>query len=235
MKRIRGAISEPSRLVARLEDGNARSARHCPGARAESARTGGSPRPPTTPPTIGASGIAGSLNDAVELTLPVNPPVRAQFDDRSGQTESEAKLPVPLRHDAYLPSSRLTVTITPSVAASLYSNVNYLIEYPYGCVEQTVSSFLPALRLQALFTARHIPPTDKLNKTPEIVRDGLARLSTLEREEGGWGWGRWGNLDIWMTSYALLAREEAGQAGYQVPDSEHARTRVGAGGSQSRE
>jgi len=173
---------------------------------------------------IGASAIAqervaaarSSLNDAVELVLPVNPFTKTQFDSWAGQTEDKAAVIASVRDDSVLDRTQLTVAIAPSVASSLFSSLDYLVHYPYGCVEQTVSTFLPDLYVLQLLEARGLGGSELAKRIPPIVRDGLARLSSLRREEGGWGWGRWGELDIWMTSYALLALQEARAAGYQT-------------------
>ena len=37
----------------------------------------------------------------------------------------------------------LHVEVSPSIAGSLFSALDYLTSYPYGCTEQTMSSFLP--------------------------------------------------------------------------------------------
>ena len=42
------------------------------------------------------------------------------------------------------PGSRLLgIRVSPSIAGSLFGALDYLTTYPYGCVEQTMSSFLP--------------------------------------------------------------------------------------------
>jgi len=165
---------------------------------------------------IGGSALSGALQDAVELTLPVNPLTRTQFDAWSGRTEGQVELILPIRDDSALDRSVLTLGVSPSVAASLFSSLDYLVHYPYGCVEQTVSSFLPSLHVLQLLQARGMGDSPLARRIPPMLADGLARLSSLQREEGGWGWGRWGELDIWMTSYALMALQEAKQAGYQT-------------------
>ncbi len=166
--------------------------------------------------TIGASAISGTLQDALELTLPVNPFTRTQFDAWSGQTESEANLILPVRDDSTLDRNRLTIAVAPSLASSLFSSLDYLATYPYGCVEQTTSAFLPNLYVLQLLQARGLGEAPLARRLPRMVTDGLVRLASLQREEGGWGWGRWGELDIWMTSYALLAVQEAQEAGYST-------------------
>ncbi len=168
--------------------------------------------------TIGASAIAGKLNDAVELGLPLDPFTKTQFDSWSGQTEDRANVTASIRDDAAIDRTQLTVAVAPSIASSLFSSLGYLATYPYGCTEQTVSTFLPDLYVLDLLKARGLGGSDLARRIPTMVRDGLARLSNLQREEGGWGWGHWGELDIWMTSYAVLALQEARAAGYQTID-----------------
>ena len=168
--------------------------------------------------TIGASGVSGDLQDALELTLPLNPLARVQFDTWSGETEGAADVIFPVRDDVALDRTRLTVTVAPSIAASLFSSLDYLVHYPYGCTEQTISSFLPDLYAQQILSQRGLSDSELARRLPKMVTDGLSRLSSLTRDEGGWGWGRWGELDIWMTSYALMALQEAKLAGYQTMD-----------------
>ena len=40
-------------------------------------------------------------------------------------------------------SRALSLSVSPSIAGSLFSALEYLTSFPYGCVEQTMSSFLP--------------------------------------------------------------------------------------------
>src|ERR1043166_7377024 len=41
-------------------------------------------------------------------------------------------------------STNLTVQVAPSMAVTMLDALPYLIDYPYGCTEQTMSRFLPA-------------------------------------------------------------------------------------------
>ena len=101
------------------------------------------------------------------------------------------------------------------VADSL-EGLRTLIGFPYGCVEQTMSRFLPAVvaRDAVRGTRFHLP--DGLEKQlPEYVAKGLERLYGFQREDGGWGWWKDGDADPRMTAYVLygLARCEAGGIG----------------------
>ena len=53
-------------------------------------------------------------------------------------------------------------TIAPSVAATLFGALDYLTTYPYGCTEQTMSSFLPNIVVSRAVRDLGIDP-DKLD------------------------------------------------------------------------
>jgi len=98
------------------------------------------------------------------------------------------------------------------VADSL-EGLRTLLGFPYGCVEQTMSRFLPAVvaRDAVRGTRFHLPEAIE-KELPEYVEKGLERLYGFQREDGGWGWWKDGAADPRMTAYVLygFARCEAG-------------------------
>ena len=60
---------------------------------------------------------------------------------QQGRTEVEIELPAERKPG----SSELVVTLNPSLATVMLDALPYLADYPYGCVEQTMSRFLPSL------------------------------------------------------------------------------------------
>jgi uncharacterized protein YfaS (alpha-2-macroglobulin family) len=115
----------------------------------------------------------------------------------------------------------------------------YLIDYPYGCTEQTMSRFLPAvitsktlkdLGVQpetvmervfggiVLENAGKTQPTGKkdLNKLEEMVKQGLDRLYDFQHGDGGWGWWKQGESDHFMTAYVVWGLTLARDSGVQV-------------------
>src|SRR5439155_11747891 len=96
--------------------------------------------------TLLGKALTNEESDAMELTLPIVPygvklaTVRAgTMTGAGGDQEIEMAFP-----DASAPSSRmLQVSVTPSVAGTIFGALEYLTSFPYGCTEQTMSSFLP--------------------------------------------------------------------------------------------
>jgi uncharacterized protein YfaS (alpha-2-macroglobulin family) len=116
-------------------------------------------------------------------------------------------------------SATLEVSALPPV--NLDSRLEYLVHYPYGCLEQTTSSVFPQLYLPALVRMDQ-------NRRLEIennVRAGIARLRSLQHPSGGFAYwpGVW-NTDEgrdwrsdWGTTYAGHFMLEAEKAGYKLP------------------
>ena len=86
-------------------------------------------------------------SDAMELTLPVVPFGVKLAVAKSGSVavpgRSDTLLPLTFPPGAEAGTRKLTIEVTPSIAGTVFAALNYLTSYPYGCTEQTMSSFLP--------------------------------------------------------------------------------------------
>jgi hypothetical protein len=108
------------------------------------------------------------------------------------------------------------VRFTPSLTADLLDTLHYLVEYPYGCVEQTMSRFLPAIKVAQVLKRMRLDDPELSRKLPGVVRAGIHRLLDLQHEDGGWGWWEKDQTHPIMTPYALYGLLEAEKAGYDV-------------------
>jgi hypothetical protein len=158
-------------------------------------------------------------SDAMELTLPVIPYGVRMTIPRSGslsdaKTEAQEELAFPA--DAAAASRKLVVGVTPSVAGAVFGALDYLSTFPYGCTEQTMSSFLPniivAQAVKQLGLKSKIDPVDLDKK----IRAGFDRLYDYQHEDGGWGWWKTDDSAEFMTTYVMLGLKQAQAAGYQL-------------------
>ncbi|HTG15792.1 MAG TPA: alpha-2-macroglobulin family protein, partial [Blastocatellia bacterium] len=131
-------------------------------------------------------------------------------------------------------STSLTVQIAPSMAVTMLDALPYLIDYPYGCTEQTMSRFLPAVITRKTLKELGLKPEtvmgrifggiepdtaakthskgpQDLRKLDDMTKQGLERLYNFQHEDGGWGWWKEGESDHFMTAYVVwglvLARD----------------------------
>lgn len=97
---------------------------------------------------------------------------------------------------------------------NLGSRLRYLIQYPYGCVEQTTSSVFPQLFLDQVKTLSEI----ERNAIQRNVIVGINKLKSFTQPDGGFGYwpGAAENSDPWGTTYAGHFLIEAEAKGYFV-------------------
>ncbi|MCU0257075.1 MAG: hypothetical protein MUF60_10040, partial [Vicinamibacterales bacterium] len=88
--------------------------------------------------------------------------------------------------------------------------------YPYGCTEQTLSSFLPNLTVMRAMSSLGLTPGERAALADRFAAAGLARLNDYQHEDGGFGWWKTDDDDPFMTAYALYGYLEAWNAGLDV-------------------
>lgn len=172
--------------------------------------------------TLLAKALTDTESDAVELQIPVVPRGLKQATGEaatlSGDGDSERTITLNLPNNADPRSRTLRVEAAPSVASTLFGALDYLTGYPYGCVEQTMSQFLPTIIVANTLRdveQASIRDTNNINKK---VKKGLDRLYNFQHDDGGWGWWKDDPTDPWMTAYVVDGLTMASRAGYQTDD-----------------
>ncbi len=167
--------------------------------------------------------VAGGTQytDRVETSIPIRAHGREEITTFSGEvTDRPTGETVRLDPTSVPRATRMTVRITPSVAGSLVGAVDYLVGYPYGCTEQTMSRFLPDLLVQRALKQRGNVVSlsaARVAELPKMVQDGITRLSRFQHDKtGAWGWWDTDADDPWMTAYVLYGLSTAKREGYAV-------------------
>ncbi|WMJ74688.1 MG2 domain-containing protein [Cytophagaceae bacterium ABcell3] len=109
-------------------------------------------------------------------------------------------------------SGVLEVSSIPAI--NLESRMRYLIQYPYGCVEQTTSSVFPQLFVQDLIEL----PEETKKRVEQNIKMGIERIRNFQKPEGGLSyWPGSSSYDDWSTTYAGHFMLEAQKKGYTLP------------------
>jgi uncharacterized protein YfaS (alpha-2-macroglobulin family) len=132
---------------------------------------------------------------------------------------SEGRTFVSEHLQGWLPTTeRSTFWVTANPYGDSFDHLKYLLRYPFGCLEQTVSSARPLLFLGKLVPS--IDPRATLGKSiEELVMHGVNRAIAMQTPEGAFAYWPGGNEPaIWTTAYALHFLLDARNAGYPVPE-----------------
>jgi len=163
--------------------------------------------------------LTNEESDAMELTLPVIPVGVKQIDAKSGSLVSanqEDKTVVTLPGNLDQSAPTLDITLSSSFAGGIFSALDYLTSYPYGCTEQTMSSFLPNIIVAKALKDLKVP--NQVN-TPELekkIKAGMDRLKDFQHDDGGWGWWKEDDSLVFMTAYVVSGFAQANAAAYDV-------------------
>jgi hypothetical protein len=176
-----------------------------------------------TAPSVGDARLrvwakAGQLSDAMELTIPVLAKGRERTVTQAGVATASRDLRFDVRADTIPGTQGLTLRLTPSLAGAMLGALDYLAAYPYGCVEQTMSAFLPDVVIAQVLRAQQFSSPRLEKELPAMVQAGLLKLSDMQHDDGGFGWWKFDKTDVWMTAYVVFGLAQARAAGFQVND-----------------
>jgi len=165
---------------------------------------------------VTAEAVAAGGADAMKLRIETLPHGLREARAQSGTLEDAALFEPDLPERRVAGADRFRLLLAPALDGVLIDALGWLRGFPYGCVEQTVNRFLPALHAREAFVALGLPEYAKEDALRRDVEQGLIRLYHMQSDDGGFGWWGGGASDPLMTAYALLALEQAAHSGYRV-------------------
>lgn len=177
--------------------------------------------------------------DAMEKRFPIYEHGVEKYVGKAGKLRGDGvTVKVDLPSERKPESTTLTVQVSPSLAVTMLDALPYLINYPYGCTEQTMSRFLPSIITMKTLNELGLSPEaaaatmfggieagsaqargekkQDMRKLDAMVAQGLGRLYDFQHSDGGWGWWKQGESDHYMTAYVVWGLSLAGQAGVQI-------------------
>ena len=96
-------------------------------------------------------------------------------------------------------SNKATLEVSSTPPLNLHSRLDYLMEYPYGCVEQTTSCGFPLL-----FLEKFMDLSQQVHTMKDIyIKAAIQRLGTMVTTDGGFAY--WPGSSVsndWGSSYA---------------------------------
>ena len=161
----------------------------------------------------------GRERDAVAVTLPIEKPRL-----RESRSLVETLLPagqtwtskLETRPGVLRDESMLTLTIDRTGAGDLAPSLKALVEYPYGCLEQTLSHMVPLIAAEDLAATLDDGSLDH-TKAQHYIDVGVAKVLRHQHADGQFS--LWPDSQTYphLTAYALWGLTVAQQGGVAVP------------------
>ncbi len=160
---------------------------------------------------VKATVVSGKEGDAMILPLEIIEHGFEQLITRSGllqDNENTVTLQLP---DAHKPGSAdLTVSLSAGITPWLLDALPYLVEFPYHCLEQSVSRLIPMEWLLEHLQEEGAARDELLARLGFANEDAyesfqmitLERIGSVQHHDGGWGWFSSEYPSPFMTAYA---------------------------------
>ena len=111
-------------------------------------------------------------------------------------------------------TNNVTLEVSTIPPIDLASHLQFLMQYPYGCVEQTTSAAFPQLYVEKLMNLDE----NKKKQVATNVKAAIERLKMFQTSGGGFGyWQGEDFADAYATNYVGHFLLEAKQLGYALP------------------
>lgn len=150
-------------------------------------------------------------SDAVERAVSVHPDGEQLTQTAAQVFGSEGALEVLFPGDTIQGSARAELKLYPNLRAHVVESVEGIMQRPYGCGEQTISSTYPSLLVLRHHRARGQggEPPPAAARAALYVRQGFERLLGYRKPGGGFGYWAHGEPSLALTAYALKFLSDA--------------------------
>ena len=161
------------------------------------------------------NGLGEKFEDATEIS--VRPPSGLQKVTGSGMIDGGSSQKINVGISDFIPSSAdYSLVVSRSPALELGEQLRYLVQYPYGCTEQTVSAAFPQLYYGDLADLMQLNKHNKINANTNIL-EAIRKIKMRQLYTGAVTlWDGEGEEDWWATIYSAHFLLEARKAGFDV-------------------
>lgn len=172
---------------------------------------------------IGQGKISAMFHDVANKTytetieIPVRPASPLQMRTGGGAVAGGKTQALDLRTDFMAAAQRSQLVLSRSPMTEFSKDLRYLLQYPYGCLEQTVSAAFPQIYYPDL--AATLGQTKKAQRyNPNYhVQEAIRKIESMQLYNGSLSYWPGGDYDNWWsTAYAVHFLLEAKRAGFAV-------------------
>jgi alpha-2-macroglobulin len=169
--------------------------------------------------TVTVKGLGETFTDATEIS--VRPPSTLQKATGSGSVAGGNTQKINIGLSDFIPGSvNYQLMVSRSPVTELAEHLRWLVQYPYGCTEQTVSSAFPQLYYGDMADLMQLNKAqNKLNANTNIL-EAIRKIKMRQLYNGAVTlWDGEGTENWWVTVYAAHFLIEAKKAGFDVDNS----------------
>jgi alpha-2-macroglobulin len=166
------------------------------------------------------SGYLGKNTDSIEppplkVNLPTSTEATATYGVTNGSVSQKIKAP----KSALSIFGGIDVHLSSTALTGFQDAIRYLIDYPYGCAEQTASRLVPIFVLKDILKHFKIAKVSDLKKQQTIVNNGIKKLISYQKGNGGFSfWPSMYRSSPYLSTYITWALIRGYNSKYNIPE-----------------
>ncbi len=159
--------------------------------------------------------VTGEGYTAESSTLmPIRMPYAEHRNTITKEIEGGQTVTVPFNLEGMAGTQQGNITVSSLLPVDLFGRIDYLMDYPHGCLEQLTSKAFPQLYLNYFI---QLDDKDKENMRSNI-ESAITNLKAYQKSDNSMtNWIGGNYTDPWTEIYALHFLVEANKQGYNVP------------------
>ncbi|WP_283242558.1 alpha-2-macroglobulin family protein, partial [Achromobacter ruhlandii] len=178
--------------------------------------------------TVDGQGGPKPIHIVRESVLQVQPAYAAERQVRRLRLNpGESNTPQASWVASYYPdSTTVSMTISNRPPINVNRVVEGLLNYPYGCTEQTISATLPWVLIDEEAAKQFgLKPRTQAEREAKVA-GAIGRLSGMRNAVGSYNlWSSSSARDVWLTAYAVGFLQDARDKGFTIPEASLDRSR----------
>jgi uncharacterized protein YfaS (alpha-2-macroglobulin family) len=158
----------------------------------------------------------GEETDGLEITIPLKIPRLTETVAVFGDTKKSAEEKVTVPKEIFPSESKIEVLASATALSGLKGCIDYLVDYPYLCLEQRISSALPFIIATDIIVDLKL---SELNETEirRMIKEVIKEIYAHQKNNGGFSiWADSRYESPYMSCYATFALIKASEAGFSV-------------------
>ena len=159
--------------------------------------------------------VTGDGYTAESSTLmPIRMPYAERRNTVTKEIEAGQTVSIPFNLEGMAGTQQGNITVSSLLPVDLFGRIDYLMDYPHGCLEQLTSKAFPQLYLNYFI---QLDDKDKENMRSNI-ESAITNLKSYQKSDNSMtNWIGGNYTDPWTEIYALHFLVEANKQGYNVP------------------
>jgi uncharacterized protein YfaS (alpha-2-macroglobulin family) len=169
--------------------------------------------------TVTVNGMGEKFTDATDIS--VRPASTLQRRTMAGSVNGGGSQRIQIATSDFMPASvKYSLVVSRSPAVQFSEQLKFLVQYPYGCTEQVISSAFPQLYYGDLADLMHLNREQNKQNANTNILEAIRKIKLRQLYNGAVTlWDGEGEANWWTTVYATHFLLEARKAGFEVDNS----------------